>query len=108
MRARERSVGKPHFDFIARFARTLEIETIIPGHGLVAGQAVLGRYLAYLSGLIDSVRKTVARDATLEETLAALPLEKNYLPAPDNPLTGLMLGVHAWNVRKTYLDLTTG
>ncbi len=69
---------------------------------------MLGRYFAYLSGLIDSVRKTVARGATLEETLAAHPLEKSYLPAPNYPLTGFMTGVHAWNVRKTYLDLTTG
>ncbi len=45
--------------------------------------------------------------ATLEETLAALPLEKSYLPAPDSPLTGPVTGIHAWNVRKTYLDLTT-
>lgn len=96
-----------HLETTARFARTLEIETIISGHGLVAGQAVLGRDLAYLSGLIDSVRKAVARGATLEETLAALPLEKSYLPAPDSPLTGPVTGIHAWNVRKTYLDFTT-
>ncbi len=97
-----------YLETIARFARTLEIETIIPGHFGVAGQAVLGRYLAYLSGLIDSVRKAVARGATLEETLAAVPLEKSYLPAPDSPLTGPVTGIHTWNVRKTYLDLTTG
>ncbi len=96
-----------YLETIARFARTLEIETIIPGHGLVAGQAVLGRYLDHLSGLLDSVRKAVARGATLAETLAALPLEKSYLPAPDSPLSGLVTGIHAWNVRKTYLDLTT-
>ncbi len=54
------------------------------------------------------MRKAVARGATLEETLAALPLEKRYLPAPDSPLTGLVMGIHAWNVRKSYLDLTTG
>ena len=96
-----------HLETTARFARTLEIETIISGHGLVAGQAVLGRDLAYLSGLIDSVRKAVARGATLEETLAALPPEKSYLPAPDSPFTEPVTGIHAWNVRKSYLDLTT-
>lgn len=96
-----------YLETIARFARTLEIETIISGHGLVAGQAVLGRDLAYLSGLIDSVQKAVTRGATLEETLAAVPLEKSYPPATDAPLTEAMKGIHAWNVRKTYLDLTS-
>ncbi len=97
-----------YLETVARFARTLEIDIIIPGHGLVAEQAELGRYLAYLSGLMDSVRKTVASGATLEETLAALPLGKSYLPAPDSPLARLLPGIHAWNVRKTYLDLTSG
>ena len=55
----------------------------------------------------DGVFAHYTRGATLEETLAALPLEKSYLPAPDSPLTGPVTGIHAWNVRKTYLDFTT-
>ena len=41
---------------ISRFARTLEVDTIIPGHAALTTGAIFDRYLSYLSGLIRSVR----------------------------------------------------
>jgi hypothetical protein len=37
-------------------AAALEVDTIIPGHGAPTTGAIRGRYLAYLSDLIESVR----------------------------------------------------
>lgn len=93
---------------IARFAQTLGVETIVPGHGSLISGAVLGRYLAYLNGLIDSVRAATRAGKTLEVTLAQTPLPGQFAPAADSPfapMLPLVAGIHRWNVQRTYLDL---
>ena len=96
---------------IARFARTLEVETIVPGHGFMTSEAILGRYLRYLSELIHSVRQATRSGQTLAETLASAQLETSYLPPADSPfsrLRPLLVGFHRWNVQQTYQELHGG
>ncbi|MFQ5664513.1 MAG: MBL fold metallo-hydrolase [Terriglobia bacterium] len=93
---------------MARFARTLEVGTIVPGHGSMTSGAILGRYLRYLSELIGSVRQATREGRSLEETLASLPLGEQYAIPADSPLAQLgplLSGFHRWNVQKTYLEL---
>ena len=93
---------------IARFARTLDVEKIIPGHGHMTSGAIFGRYLSYLSDLIRTVQQAIRDKWTLEETLTRTPLGERYgLPA-DSPIASLMAGFHRWNVQKTYLELNGG
>src|SRR5712692_915444 len=42
---------------IAQFAQALEVESIVPGHGLMTSSRSFDRYLGYLSNLIRSVRE---------------------------------------------------
>lgn len=97
-----------YLETIARFAQTLEVETIVPGHVLLTSGAIFGRYLRYLSELIQSVRHVTRGGQTLEETLSSLPLGEQYAPTAESPaarLAPLLAGFHRWNVQKTYQEL---
>jgi len=98
-----------YLETIAKFTHTLEVGTIIPGHGLLTSGAMLGRYLSYLSELIESVRKAVRAGQNLEEAIAATPLGQQYTQdtaGSDSPwaakFVAFRAGVHRWNVWRTY------
>ena len=95
---------------IARFASTLEVETIIPGHAGLGSAALFDRYLSYLSWLLRSIGGATQAGQSLEDTLAATPLgERFLLPEPFRSQVGpFFTGVHRWNVQKTYLELNGG
>ena len=92
---------------ISRFASTLEVDTIIPGHAGPGSAAMFDRYMSYLSWLLRSVRGAVQAGKSLEETLAATPLdERFFLPEPFRSQLGpFFTGVHRWNVQATYQEL---
>ncbi|MEE8153919.1 MAG: MBL fold metallo-hydrolase [Phycisphaerales bacterium] len=94
---------------ISRFAQTLEVTTIIPGHGAPATADILGRYLRYLSDLKVSVRGAIDEGKTADVVIASLPLGAEYLPPRDAPQAALipfLQGLHSLNVHRTYRDLT--
>jgi cyclase len=98
-----------YLETMAKFTHTLEVGTIVPGHGLLTSGAVLGRYLPYLSELIESVRKAIRAGQSLEDTIAATPLGQQYTQdaaGSDSPLLSQFVtfraGVHRWNVWRTY------
>jgi len=67
-----------YLETVAKFTHTLEVGTLVPGHGVLASGAMLGRYLPYLSELIEAVRRAVRAGQNLEEALAATPLGQAY------------------------------
>jgi cyclase len=98
-----------YLETMAKFTHTLEVATIIPGHGLLSSGAILGRYLPYLSELIESVRKAIRAGRNLEEAIAATPLGQQYTQdvlGSDSPwaakFVAFRAGVHRWNVWRTY------
>jgi hypothetical protein len=97
-----------YLETMAKFTHTLEVTTIIPGHGLLSSGAIFGRYLPYLSDLIESVRKAVRAGQNLEEAIAATPLGHQYAQGAgsNSPLMAQFVafraGVHRWNVWLTY------
>ena len=98
-----------YLETIAKFTHTLDVGTIIPGHGLLTSAASLSRYLSYLSELIESMRKAIRAGQSLEETLAATPLGQKYLQdtvGSDSPLAAqfaaFRAGIHRWNMWRTY------
>ena len=98
-----------YLETIAKFTHTLEVGTIIPGHGLLTSGQSLSRYLSYLSELIESVRKAIRAGQSLEEAIAANPLGQKYTQdaaGPNSPLvaqfTAFRNGLHRWNVWRTY------
>jgi len=98
-----------YLETMAKFTHTLEVGTIVPGHGLLTSGAILGRYLPYLSELIESVRKAIRAGQNLEDTIATTPLGQQYTQdiAGSDPLlvaqfAALRAGFHHWNVWRTY------
>jgi hypothetical protein len=94
---------------MAKFTNTLEVATIIPRHGLLTSGPSLNRYLAYLSELIESVRKAIRAGQNLEEAIAATPLGEKYTHdavGSNSPFGGSICSVpgafHRWNVSRTY------
>ncbi len=100
---------KTYLMTISRFAATLDVKTIIPGHGAPATGAILARYLRYLSGLLHSVQEDIRKGRTLEEVLASMANWKGYAPPEDSPLSErfgpFLAGLHRLNLQKTYLEL---
>jgi hypothetical protein len=85
------------------------VGTIVPGHGLLTSGAILSRYLAYLSELIESVRRAIRAGQSLEEAIAATQLWQKYtqdVAGSNLPLVAqfaaLRAGFHRWNVWRTY------
>src|SRR3984957_14743192 len=92
-----------YLETIAKFTHTLEVGTIIPGHGLLTSGAMLCRYVSYLSELIESTRKAVRAGQSLEKTIAT-PLEEKYLQdiaGSESPsaaqFAAFRTGIHRWN-----------
>ena len=99
--------ARDYLTTIARFAETLDVRTIIPGHGTPATGAILARYLGYLGELVVAVRSAAQAGWTAEETVARLSLAEKYLP-PKNSSGGalrpLIAGLHRLNVQQTFRD----
>jgi cyclase len=94
---------------VARLKQSLDIKTLIPGHGVLTDGAMIDFSLAYLADHIENVRRAIRSGKSLEETLAFAQLDERFLPSKDSPLAAirpLANGFHRWNVKKTYLELT--
>ena len=98
-----------YLETMAKFTHTLEVATIIPGHGLRTSGPSLSRYVAYLSELIESVRKAIRAGQNLDEAIAAIPLGQQYtqdIAGSGSPLPAQFVafraGIHRWNVWRTY------
>ena len=98
-----------YLETIAKFTHMLEVGTIVPGHGLLTSGAILSRYLAYLSELIESLRRAIRAGQSLDEAIAATPLGEKYTQdaaGSNSPLvaqfTAFRAGLHRWNVWRTY------
>jgi cyclase len=97
-----------YLETIAHFRRTLPVATIIPGHGAPTTGATLGRYLTYLSGLMETVRAAAGAGLSEDQAVADLALENAYLPPADSPFAALapfLNGLHALNVQLAYREL---
>ncbi len=101
--------GRPgtYLETVSRFASTLEVRTIIPGHGVPTTAAIFPRYVGYLSELIESVRVARRSGQSLATVLEA-GLGKAYEFPSNSPLVAFwpfISGIHKWNVEKSYLEL---
>ncbi len=97
-----------YMNSIARFAQTLEVETLIPAHNPISGPELLGGYMQYLNDVTQAVRGAVSAGWTLAETMDRIPfaLDRPYSPPEDHPRIGFFRDLHSYNVMKTHLSLS--
>ena len=90
---------------IARFVRTLDVETFVPAHAPIHGPGDLRAYMAYFAQLTNDIKKALGAGWTLEEALSRVPLGEAFRLPPSDPRAPFMAGRHRYNVRRTYLSL---
>ncbi len=100
--------GRPgvYLETISLFARTLEVRTIIPGHGIPTTAAIFGRYVRYLTELIEFVREANRSGDSLATALEN-ELGPDYEIPPDSPFAAawpFVEGLHKWNLQTAYLE----
>ena len=97
-----------YMNSIARFAQTLEVETLIPAHNPISGPELLGGYMQYLNDVTQAVRGAVSAGWTLAETMDRIPfaLDRPYSPPEDHPQIGFFRDLHSYNVMKTHQFFT--
>jgi glyoxylase-like metal-dependent hydrolase (beta-lactamase superfamily II) len=72
-----------YLDAVTQFARGLEIDTIVPGHGSLTDPATaVPLYLAYLSDLAESVGRAARAGADPATIVERVPLRAEYSPEP--------------------------
>jgi cyclase len=95
---------------LARFARTLDVRTIVPGHGPISPGTALASNLDYLATLLQSVRESVDSGRSLEETVSGSPLDERFVPELGEAAPRVLPfyhGVHRQNVWKAYQEIAS-
>ncbi len=90
---------------LARFIQTIEVKTLIPGHGPILEPSILYLYMLYFSQLTNDVKRALSAGWTLEETLERTPLGEAFRLPPSDARAPFVRGRHSYNVRRTYLSL---
>jgi len=92
---------------VNRFSITLDVGTIVPGHGhLVQAADYVPRYLAYLSELDLLVRASQQKGQTQEELIESIPLRSVY--QPEAAYVPIAETYHFINVRNTFTMYSRG
>jgi len=94
-----------YMETLARFVRTLEVDTLVPAHSPLSGPSVLWGDMAYYARLTSAVNKALSAGWTLQETMERTPLWEEYSPPPTDSRAKLQMARHRYNVRKTFLSL---
>jgi cyclase len=94
-----------YLETIVRFARALEVETLVPAHAGIHGPKDLWAYMAYFAEVTNGIKRALGAGWTLEETLSRMPPGEAFRLPPSDPRAPYLAGRHSYNVRRTYLSL---
>jgi cyclase len=103
----------PYVETLRAMRRTLDVQTIVPGHGpLGEGGPAIDWLVGYLRDLEASVRGAMRGGRDAATVVANSPIPERYAPPPQAPRTGelapLMTSLHRLNVLATYRALEGG
>ena len=97
----------PYIASLQSMQRTLDVKTIIPGHGPMGpAKPALENLIAYLEELRDNVRTHIAEGRSLEDTLSTYSMSDRLRPpagvSPTPDMKNLSSNLHRLNVLATY------
>jgi cyclase len=98
----------PYIDTLARFKSTLEVETVVPGHGPLADGRALDAWMAYLRELLEAVTRARRLGLSALATVETVPLPRGHGFSRWHPaarINWLVKDLHRLNVLATYRDL---
>jgi glyoxylase-like metal-dependent hydrolase (beta-lactamase superfamily II) len=100
--------AEDYLETIERFAATLDVESIVPGHGPILPESILDGYRMYLSDLIERVPSMAREGRSLDATLEAVTLDERFLPpGADAPTRQFINGIHRFNVWRVFDEATS-
>lgn len=85
-----------------RLSKTLDVATIVPGHGALVGGDTIATYQRYLETVERAAADAVGRGVSFEDfvSTAQIPVGFDIAPA----LVPLMTGFHRWNLQRAYIE----
>ena len=89
---------------VAHFAEALDVETIVPGHGVPTNSTIFARYLDYLENLVYAVRSAHRENWTLEQTLERVPLADRFAIAFELSSAAFYTSLHPYNLKRSFLE----
>jgi cyclase len=97
-----------YIDTLARFKSTLEVKTVVPGHGPLADARALDAWMAYLRELLEAVTRARRLGLSALATVESVPLPRSQgFPRwhPAARINWLVHDLHRLSVLATYRDL---
>ena len=97
-----------YIDTLARFKSTLDVKTIVPGHGPLADGRSLDAWMAYLRELLEAVTHARQLGLSALATIETVPLPPGHGFPPWHPaarMNWLIRDLHRLNILATYRDL---
>jgi cyclase len=96
----------PYIDTLARFKHTLDVATVVPGHGPLSGPQALDRLMAYLRWLLGEVREARDLGLTALAAVETIPLPRRFRVPRWHPASRIIMPLvtdfHRLNVLATY------
>lgn len=93
---------------LARFAASLDVDTLVSGHAPISDAGLIGRYMLYFGDLTREVRNAIGAGLSLEQTIDRVALPEAFAPPPNHPRPATIAGRHKYNVRRTWMALAAG
>lgn len=97
-----------YIDTLARFKSTLDVKTVVPGHGPLADARALDAWMAYLRELLEAVTGAPRLGLSALATVESVTLPRGHgFPRwhPAARINWLVHDLHLLNVLATYRDL---
>lgn len=89
---------------LAEFKDQLEVDLVIPGHGIATNLNIIDRYVDYLTVLDEYMRGADDANWTLEQTLQNASLAERFAIPAGLASEKFYGGLHPFNVQRVYLE----
>ena len=87
---------------LTQMASTISPNTIVSGHGRIAGGESIQRYVSYLDDILEQARQAALSNTTSDDFSANAIIDARYAIEPE--LKTLMTGFHRWNLQAAYRE----
>lgn len=85
-----------------RLSSTLDVGTIVPGHGALVGGDTIATYQRYLETVQRAAADAVGRGVSFDDFVSTAQIPAGFDIAP--ALVPLMTGFHRWNLQRAYIE----
>jgi cyclase len=85
-----------------RLSKTLDVRTIVPGHGAIGAGDTIARYQKYLETIQRAAAEAIGKGVSRDDFVGTAQIPAGFDTAP--VLVPLMTGFHRWNLQRAYME----